>query len=229
MKHEAPAAAVDADVVVELAQQHALAHGGFAAVFLVLQVVHVAPGGGPAAAGPGAAAVAELDGAADAGRDGVGVADVQRQRRRVVGWGQEGGAQPAGEAGRAGDEVDGQPGDGVPQRLGRVGGEPLPGPAAGAGRGPGRGGSAGRPGGAPGRVADAAATAAVPVGVAVAVRPVAQVRVRPAAVARAALIAVAPVAAVWAAAAVAVDVRARVVIVAVAGRAAVQGDPGRGQ
>ena len=30
---------------------------------------------------------------------------------------EQGGAQPAGEAGRAGDEVDGEPGDGVAQRL----------------------------------------------------------------------------------------------------------------
>ena len=50
---------------------------------------------------------------------------------------EQGGAQPAGDAGRAGDEVDGQPGDGVPQRLHRVGGEPLPGPAPRPGRGPG--------------------------------------------------------------------------------------------
>src|SRR5580693_1577730 len=165
VEHEPPAAAVDADVVVELAEQHAVGDGGCAAVFLVLQVVDVAPGGGSAAAGPGAAAVAEEDGAADAGRDGVGVADVQRQRRRAVRGCEEGGAEPAGEAGRAGDEVDGEPGDGVAQRLGRVGGEPVPGPAAGAGRGPGRGGSAGRPGGAPGRVAGAAAAAAAVQGV----------------------------------------------------------------
>src|SRR5580704_8925136 len=137
VQDEPPAAAVDADVVVELAQQHALGDGGGAAVFLVLQVVHVAPGGGPPAAGPGAAAVAEEDGAADAGRDGVGVADVQRQRRRVKGGCEQGGAQPAGQAGRAGDEVDGQPGDGVAQRLHRIGGEPFPGPAPGAGRGAG--------------------------------------------------------------------------------------------
>ena len=50
---------------------------------------------------------------------------------------EEGGAQPGGDAGRAGDEVDGEPGDGVPQRLHRIRGEPLPGPAAGAGRGAG--------------------------------------------------------------------------------------------
>src|SRR5580693_4021601 len=161
VQHEAPAAAVDADVVVELAQQHALAHGGFAAVFLVLQVVHVAPGGGSAAAGPGAAAVSEEDGAADAGRDGVGVADVQRQRRRVVGGCEEGGAQPAGDAGRAGDEVDGQPGDRVPQRLHRVGGEPVPGPAAGAGRGAGGGGAAGAARDTPGLVTVTAVPGAV--------------------------------------------------------------------
>src|SRR5271166_1320138 len=77
VEYEPPAAAVDAHVVVELAQQHAVADGGLAAVGLVLQVVHVAPGGWPSAAGPGAAAVPEEDGAADAGRDGVGVADVQ--------------------------------------------------------------------------------------------------------------------------------------------------------
>src|SRR5580693_7245142 len=169
VQHEAPAAAVDADVVVELAQQHALAHGGFAAVGLVLQVVHVAPGGRSPAPWPGAAAVAELDGAADAGRDGVGVADVQRQRRGVVRGCEEGGAEPAGDAGRSGDEVDGEPGDGVAQRLHRVGGEPLPGPAAGPGRGPGGADSAGMPGGAPGRVTGAAAAAAVPVAAAVAV------------------------------------------------------------
>src|SRR5580700_8679648 len=152
VQDEAPAAAVDADVVVELAQQHALAHGGFAAVFLVLQVVHVAPGGGSPAPWPGAAAVAQLDGAADAGRDGVGVADVQRQRRGVVGRREQGGAQPAGDAGRAGDEVDGQPGDRVAQRLHRVGGEPLPGAAAGAGRGPGGGCAAGSARDTPGLV-----------------------------------------------------------------------------
>jgi hypothetical protein len=137
MQHEAPAVAVDADVVVELAQQHAVGDGGFPAVGLVGQVVHVAPGGGPPAAGPGAAAVAELDGAADAGRDRVGIPDVQRDRRGAVRGCQEGGAEPGGEAGGAGDEVDGEPGDGVAQRLHRVGSKPLPGPTPGPGRGPG--------------------------------------------------------------------------------------------
>src|SRR4029077_7155966 len=110
---------------------------GLAAVTFVLQVVHVAPGGGPPAAGPGAAAVAELDGAAAAGRDRIGILHVQRQRRGVVGGCEQGGAEPAGQAGRAGDEVDGEPGDGVPQRLRGVGGEPVPGAEPGAGRGPG--------------------------------------------------------------------------------------------
>ena len=64
VQHEAPAAAVDGDVLVELAQLHAVADGCLAAVGFVLQVVDVAPGGGPAAAWPGAAAVAEEDGAA---------------------------------------------------------------------------------------------------------------------------------------------------------------------
>src|SRR5580693_3105541 len=137
VQDEPPAAAVDADVVVELAQQHALAHGGLAAVFLVLQVVHVAPGGGPSAPRPGAAPIPQLDRAADAGRDRIGIPDVQREGGGVKGRCEQGGAEPGSDAGRAGDEVDGEPGDGVPQRLHRVGGEPLPGPAAGAGRGAG--------------------------------------------------------------------------------------------
>ena len=43
---------------------------GRAAVFLVPDVVHVAPGGGAGAAGPGAVPVARDDGAADVRRDG---------------------------------------------------------------------------------------------------------------------------------------------------------------
>jgi hypothetical protein len=74
MQHDPPAAAVDADVVVELAQGHARVDAGLAAVFLVDDVVDVAPGEGAAAAGPGAVLVAELDRPADVGRDGLGVA-----------------------------------------------------------------------------------------------------------------------------------------------------------
>jgi hypothetical protein len=68
---EAPAAAVDADVVVELADQGAVGNRGVAAVGLVAQVVDVAPGGGAVAAGSGAVGVAELDGAADVAGDGA--------------------------------------------------------------------------------------------------------------------------------------------------------------
>src|SRR4029077_11275549 len=168
VQHEPPAAAVNAHVVVELAQQHALADGGLAAVTLVLQVGPVAPGGGPPAPGPGAAPVPQLHGAADAGRDRIGIPDVQRQRRRVVRGREQGGAQPAGQAGRAGDEVDGEPGDGVPQRLRGVGGEPLPGAEPGAGRGPGPAAC-----GAPGPGTVTAVPGAVTVGVvrAAGVRP----------------------------------------------------------
>src|SRR5215831_4551286 len=112
----APVPAVDADVVVELAQQHAVAGAGVAAVFLVGEVVHIAPGGGAAAARPGAAPVAEQDGAADVRRDAVGVADVQREAGGVPGGFQQPGAQDRGQPGGAGDQVDGEPGDGVPQR-----------------------------------------------------------------------------------------------------------------
>src|SRR5215470_1217520 len=88
---ELPAAAVDAHVVVELAQQDAVADAGVAAVFLVPEVVHVAPGGGAAAARPGAAPVPQQHGAADVGGDGVGVADVEGKRRGVVRGVQEAG------------------------------------------------------------------------------------------------------------------------------------------
>ena len=42
VQDELPAAAVDADVVVELADQDAVVDGGLPAVLLVAQVVHVA-------------------------------------------------------------------------------------------------------------------------------------------------------------------------------------------
>src|SRR5215831_12346521 len=63
VQDDLPAPAVDAHVVVELAQKHAILGRRLAAVFLVPDVVHVAPGGGPAAARPGAPAVAEQHGA----------------------------------------------------------------------------------------------------------------------------------------------------------------------
>jgi hypothetical protein len=74
MEDEFPAVPVDADVVVKLTQQNARGGGGFPAVCFVPQVMHVAPGGRPAAPRPGAALVAEQDGPADVGGDVVGVA-----------------------------------------------------------------------------------------------------------------------------------------------------------
>src|SRR6185437_14633053 len=79
---ELPASSVDADVVVELADQDEVAEGGFAAVLFVAQVVDVAVDGGAAAAGPGAGSVAEQDGAADVPGDRCGCS-----RCPETGWG----------------------------------------------------------------------------------------------------------------------------------------------
>ena len=132
VQDEAPAAAVNADIMVELAQKGAVPQGGFAAVALVAQVVDVAVGGGLAAAGPGAVPVAEHDGAADVDRDVAGEADVERDGAGVERLGQQSLAQGGGQAGRAGDQVDGQAGDRVPQRPPCLGGQGL-GPGSGAG------------------------------------------------------------------------------------------------
>src|SRR5262249_58459544 len=70
------------------------------------------------------------DGAPDGGRDRIGVADVQRQAGSVERCFEEPGAQHGGDVAGAGDEVDGQPGDRVPQRLPRLS-RHRPGPAAG--------------------------------------------------------------------------------------------------
>ena len=79
---QGPAPAVDDDLVVERAQQHAVLDGGLAAVGLVLRVVHLAGAGGlGAAAGPLAVPVPQQDRVADPRRDRLGVADVQRQAR----------------------------------------------------------------------------------------------------------------------------------------------------
>ena len=85
VQDDLPAPAVDADIMMKLAQQHAVAGAGRAAVFLVPDVVHVAPGGGAAAARPGAAPVPQQHGAADVRRDVLGVADVQGQAGGVPG------------------------------------------------------------------------------------------------------------------------------------------------
>jgi len=102
-----PAPAVDADIVVELAEQNARVDAGLSAVLLVPQVVHVAVHGGSAAPRPGAAPVAEQDGAADVGRDALGVADVQGKRWGVPRGFQELGTQVRGQANGTGNQIDG--------------------------------------------------------------------------------------------------------------------------
>jgi hypothetical protein len=70
-----PSPAVNTDVMVVLACQHAVVHAGGAAVFLVLDVVDVGDGrGAVAATGPGAVLVASDDSAADRLGDVVAVA-----------------------------------------------------------------------------------------------------------------------------------------------------------
>jgi hypothetical protein len=58
MQEQLPAAAVNAHVVVELADEGAVSDGGLASVGLVAQVVHVAVHGGAAASRPGTGFVA---------------------------------------------------------------------------------------------------------------------------------------------------------------------------
>ena len=73
-----PSPAVDADVVVVVAGEHAVVDAGGPAVVFVGDVVDVGDGGGAvAAAGPGAVLVAKDDGAADRFGDAVGVALVR--------------------------------------------------------------------------------------------------------------------------------------------------------
>jgi len=68
-----PAAAVNADVMVEGAQQDAVGQGRLAAFSLVAQVVNVAVHCRAAAPGPGAGPVAQQDGPADVRRDRIRV------------------------------------------------------------------------------------------------------------------------------------------------------------
>src|SRR5579859_5009794 len=82
VQDEGPAPAVDNDQVVIRAQKNAFCDAGGAAVGLVADVVDLAGGGGLGApAGPPAVLIAQGDGVADGGRDGVAVPDVQRQAR----------------------------------------------------------------------------------------------------------------------------------------------------
>src|SRR3984957_1471063 len=80
IQDQGPAPPVDHDLVVVAAEQDAVLEAGVAAVGFVRDVVHLARGSGlVAAAGPPAALIAQDDRVADAGRDGAGGADVQRQ------------------------------------------------------------------------------------------------------------------------------------------------------
>jgi hypothetical protein len=81
VQDEPPAPAVNAYIMVILAQKHTIPQGGLASMALVPQVVHVTPGRRALAAGPFAVpADAELNRAADRGRDVVGVANVEDDR-----------------------------------------------------------------------------------------------------------------------------------------------------
>ena len=87
------------DLVVIETQKDAVFGAGLAAVGLVLDVVDFARRGGlVAAAGPPAALIAQDDRVANAGRDGLGVADVQRQAGAAQPHAQLAAAQEAGEA-----------------------------------------------------------------------------------------------------------------------------------
>src|SRR3984957_14590621 len=110
--------------MVVLAQKDAVGGAGLAAVFLVFDVVDVAVGGpSVAAAGPGAAFVAGDDGFADGVGDGVGVPDVQDGAFGVEGLVEEAAPEGGGEGAGSGDEPDGAAGEGVLQRLPRLGGQ----------------------------------------------------------------------------------------------------------
>ena len=118
VQHQCPAPPVNDHLVVEGAEQDAVAEAGVAAVGFVLDVVDLAGGGGlVAAAGPAAVPVAQDDRVADGGGDGVGVADVQRQ----AGPGQAGaelvGPQEGGQAAGAGQQVGDLADDGLLDRL----------------------------------------------------------------------------------------------------------------
>jgi hypothetical protein len=124
VQHQGPAPAVNHHLVVEGAQQHAVGQAGRPAVSQVPDVVDLAGGRGlGAAAGPAAAPVPQHDRVADAGRDGLAVADIQRQA-----WpGQPGPelllAQETGRSARTGQQVGGLADDGLAQALlGRRGG-----------------------------------------------------------------------------------------------------------
>ena len=99
VEDQGPALAVDDNLVVIETQEDEVFGAGLAAVGLVPDVVDLARRRGlVAAAGPPAVLVAQDDRVANAGRDGLGVADVQRQAGAAQPHAQLAAAQEAGEA-----------------------------------------------------------------------------------------------------------------------------------
>jgi hypothetical protein len=104
--------------MVELTQQYAVFDAGGAAVFLVLDMVHIAGRRAlVATAGPGALLVPQDDRAADRLGDVLAVADVDRHALGVERGAQQAGAQHRGQRSRAGQEVDRQLGQRVRQAF----------------------------------------------------------------------------------------------------------------
>ena len=119
--------AVTSAIIGPRTMEHAVLDGRRAAVGLVPGVVYLARGGGLVAPpGPLAVPVAQDDRVADPGRDGLGVADVQRQAGAAEAAAELPAAQEAGQAARAGQQVDGRADDrlleGLPGRAGAAAG-----------------------------------------------------------------------------------------------------------
>src|SRR5208282_6518877 len=94
------------DLMVEPTKQDAVLDAGLAAVLLVLDVVDLAGTGGLVApAGPLAVAIPQDDRVADPGRDGLGVADVQRQARATQPGAELPAAQERRQPAGAGQEI----------------------------------------------------------------------------------------------------------------------------
>src|ERR1700750_1542883 len=107
VQDQAPVPRVDDDQVMEPAQQDTARGAVLAAVLLVLDVVDLADGGGLVTAGEPAVLVALDNRVADPGRDGLGVADVQRQARPGQAGAELAAAEEARHAAGARQEVHG--------------------------------------------------------------------------------------------------------------------------
>src|SRR6185437_6549764 len=124
VQDEGPAEPVDAYVMVEGAEQQEVFEPGLAAAGAEDQMVHVASGGGLVTASrPGAVLIAEDDGAAQVGRDVLGLADVQGKALGGPGGAGQAGAQVGGEAAGAGHGVGGQGQQGAAQLRGLLAGQ----------------------------------------------------------------------------------------------------------